>query len=149
MTQPPVVKTVSVPLSPEAAFELFTARLGDWWPVETHSVAAGAGGVSQSVELGAGPGGQIVETTPDGQSHVWGTIAEWDPGTALAFSWHPGRTASEATEVRVTFEPDGNGGSNVTLTHTGWEVLGARAETVRDNYDQGWVPVLQQYSEAA
>ena len=34
----PVVATVTVPCEPARAFELFTERIGTWWPVAGHSV---------------------------------------------------------------------------------------------------------------
>lgn len=34
----PIRKTVTVPVTPQCAFELFTARIGEWWPLATHSV---------------------------------------------------------------------------------------------------------------
>ena len=35
-----VTHSVLVPLSLEDAFELFTARFGDWWPKDSHHIAA-------------------------------------------------------------------------------------------------------------
>jgi hypothetical protein len=58
-----VHKSVTVPASPDRAFELFTARFGEWWPLATHSV-----GIDNSarVSFGAGVGGIIMETLVDG-----------------------------------------------------------------------------------
>jgi len=36
----PLTKAVVVDCSVERAFEVFTDRLGEWWPLATHSVAA-------------------------------------------------------------------------------------------------------------
>ena len=35
---PPLVKSVVVAAAQERAFELFTAEIGQWWPLLTHSV---------------------------------------------------------------------------------------------------------------
>jgi hypothetical protein len=35
----PLIKQVRVLCSVERAFELFTERMSDWWPLQTHSVA--------------------------------------------------------------------------------------------------------------
>ena len=35
----PVRKTRVVPLDPDEAFDLFTTRMGTWWPLLTHSIA--------------------------------------------------------------------------------------------------------------
>jgi hypothetical protein len=34
----PVRKSITVDASVEHAFEIFTERMSDWWPVKTHSV---------------------------------------------------------------------------------------------------------------
>ena len=146
MTLPPVVKTLHVDLPPADAFDLFTARIGEWWPVETHSVSSDAGKASQALEMGQGVGDDLVETAHDGTRHVWGKIQEWVPGTAFAMTWHPGRVDSAETQVRVTFEAEGRG-TTVTLTHSNWEVLGESASRTRNAYDSGWDPVMARYGE--
>ena len=34
-----VIHSVRVPLPPDAAFELFTARFGEWWPKDSHHIS--------------------------------------------------------------------------------------------------------------
>lgn len=140
----PVRKTVTVPAAPAAAFRRFTAELGTWWPLATHSVA---GAESESVEMGEGEGGRLVERGA-GREYVWGTVTTWDPPRRVAFTWHPDRDPSSAQEVEVTFEPT-DGGTLVKLEHRGWEVLGEEAAAKRADYDQGWDPVLERYARAA
>jgi len=74
MTEPandtmPVRKTVPVPVSPQRAFELFTARFGEWWPLATHSVGEDQ---ATGVVFGEGIGGAIVEVTftPADEGHT-------------------------------------------------------------------------------
>lgn len=144
MNTDPIVKTIHVALSPQAAFDLFTARIGDWWPVAVFSVSAEQGKPSQSVTLAGGVGSEIVEIAADASRHVWGTIQEWEPGQSFATTWHPGRGETFATMLHVAFASDGNG-TRVTLTHTNWEVLGDKAASTRTGYDGGWVTVLGQF----
>lgn len=146
MILPPVVKTIHVALPPTEAFALFTARIGEWWPVETHSVSSDAGKVSQALHMGEGVGAELVETAHDGVRHVWGKILDWVPGEAFAMTWHPGRVDGGETEVRVTFEAD-DGGTKVTLSHANWEVLGDTASKTRDAYNSGWEPVMKRFGE--
>ena len=47
----PVSKTVTVHATPEKAFEVFTARFGDWWPLATHHTAPEDAYVGVAVEL--------------------------------------------------------------------------------------------------
>lgn len=148
MSIPPIVKTIRVGLAPASAFELFTARMGDWWPVASHSVSSGQGAPSKSLAMTCELGGEIVEIAADGSVHHWGRIDEWTPGEAVAMTWHPGRTDGAMTRVRVAFTPDGDG-TVVTLTHSGWEALGDEGAKTRDGYDGGWVGVLERYIGAA
>ena len=143
----PVVKSVRVALPPKRAFDLFTARMQTWWPMESHSVSANLGSPSKSLTFDAKMGGEIVEVTSDDVRHVWGTVHEWTPGKAFAMSWHPGKSVDESTQLRVTFAADGDG-CQVELTHEGWEVLGENGAKMREGYDGGWIGVLERYTQA-
>jgi len=133
----PVVRVVHVRRRPEDAFRIFTADIGSWWPMETHSVFGAAGRVA--VE-----GMEIVERSGLGERTVWAEIEEWSPPRLLVLSWHPGTDPAKPTRVEVAFSPDGDG-TRVELTHTGWESLGERAEEARRSYEQGWVAVLESF----
>ena len=137
----PVVRAVHVRRSPTDAFRLFTEDIGAWWPMDTHSVYGATGRVS--VE-----GDEIVERSADGERSVWAEIVESSAPRLLVMTWHAGHDAATATRVEVTFAPDGDG-TRVELTHTGWEVLGERAEEARQSYDTGWVPVLERFVAAS
>lgn len=139
----PVVKTITVPWSPERAFARFTEEIGSWWPLETHSV-----GRSKAVACAFEPrrGGRLYETSEDGSEHVWGNVTVWEPPRRVAFTWHPGRDPETKQVVDVTFEPAGDG-ARVRLVHAGWERLGDEARRTRDAYVPGWNHVLEQYSE--
>lgn len=134
----PVVKRITVPLDPSAAFELFTTSMASWWPLASHSVG---GDDAVDVRFDARAGGRIVERTKDGVEHVWGTVRSCAPSEAVTFTWHPGREPSTAQEVEVTFAATG-GGCSVTLIHRGWEALGEAAAETRDGYDSGWAYVF-------
>ncbi len=141
---PPVVRTIEVAAPPERAFRLFTAHLGEWWPLRTHSVH---GDDAVGVEIDGRVGGEVVEHARDGTRSTWGTVVTWDPGHQLSLRWHPGTPPEEATRVRVTFEASGSG-TLVTLRHDGW---GARpdADDARGQYDVGWQPVLTAFVTSA
>jgi uncharacterized protein YndB with AHSA1/START domain len=144
---PPLVKTVRVPISPPAAFALFTRGIADWWPLATHSVGE-ADAVACMME--EREGGRIVERDRDGSEHVWGSIRRWAPPHRLGFSWHPGRGSESAQAIEVRFAAAGDRDTDVTLEHGGWEALGERAAAMRANYDSGWNFVLgERYGAAA
>jgi uncharacterized protein YndB with AHSA1/START domain len=144
MTVPPVRREVLVDADRALAFEVFTHRIGAWWPLEEHSVhGAAATDAFDRPEFG----GRIVESLAGADDAVWGTVTRWEPDVALAFTWHPGQAAEHASAVTVTFE-DQDGKTLVRLEHSGWEVFGGQARAARDDYDRGWPVVLDRYVAA-
>ena len=138
----PVVKAVEVNCSAEEAFVIFTERIGSWWPYEkTHSV--GEGKVA-SVTMECRLGGRVYETWGDGTTYDWAEITEWEPPARFAMDWSPSAEPRPHTQVEVRFESTSSG-TRVALTHTGWERLGDDAVPIRDNYDKGWTPVLDDF----
>ena len=135
---PPIRREILVDADPATAFAVFTERISQWWPLEDLSVY-GPGGTVGFAD------GQIVEQSASGDAAVWGTVYLWEPGAALAFSWHPGGPPDQATHVEVTFTHT-DAQTLVTLTHTGWERFADPAET-RAEYEQGWPVVLGTYRD--
>jgi uncharacterized protein YciI len=135
-TVPPIRREILVDAEPAVAFEVFTAGIGQWWPLEEHSVHGTGGAV-------AFEDGRLVERPADGEATVWGTVTRWEPPAAVAFTWHPGRPAERASHVAVTFGAEGSQ-TLVRLEHTGWEAFDDPA-AARAEYDQGWPVVLGQY----
>jgi Activator of Hsp90 ATPase homolog 1-like protein len=138
---PPVRREVIVAVAPDLAFDVFTRDIGRWWPLEENGVyGAGATVAFEDRDL--------VERSPAGEPTVWGTVTVWEPGRRVAFTWHPGRPASPATQVEVTFEEIADG-TRVTLTHSGWEAVEEPCGA-REGYDNGWPWVLDRFvSETA
>ncbi|MEO0485675.1 MAG: metalloregulator ArsR/SmtB family transcription factor [Pseudomonadota bacterium] len=141
MSLDPIVKTLTVPLDPQHAFELFASDLPSWWPVATHSISAETQDTPKEVVVEPRVGGKIRETKRDGSIHDWATITAWEPGARLALNWYVGRSESEATFIDVRFEAQDNG-TRVTLIHDGWAALGAPAPQIRGGYYTGWDMVL-------
>jgi len=135
---PPVEKSVHVPCAPDRAFRAFTAEIGQWWPLSTHSVAQGQ---ARGVTIEPRVGGRVFEIDAAGGESEWGTVLEWAPPHRFVMTWHPGRATDSGQIVELGFVAEGNG-TRVTLVHRGWEKLGADARTTRDFYDSGWDPVL-------
>ena len=135
----PVRSEVTVGVDPATAFAAFTDRIGEWWPLETHSIAK-TGSVAFAGE-------RLVETGPGGEEHEWGRVRVWEPPARLVFSWHLGRGEDQATEVEVSFAAVAEG-TRLALEHRGWEAWGDEAAEHRASYDRGWPIVLGRYAEA-
>jgi uncharacterized protein YndB with AHSA1/START domain len=144
-TVEPVSKSLMVKCSPERAFQVFTAEIGSWWPLDKYSIAESK---ITEVVFEEQVGGRVFERHSDGGEGEWGRVTDWDPPRRFVMSWYPGSDASEATELEVRFSPKG-GGTKVELDHRGWEVLGEQATETRGSYDGGWNAVLSHFESAA
>lgn len=141
----PVIKTRTVPLAPAAAFDLFTRRMGQWWPTASHSIAGDrVTGVVFEEEVG----GRVREVTDDGEWHAWAEVTAWDPPRRFTLSWHPSLDPVASTDLEVTFTATDTG-TEVRLVHRGWERFGDQAAALRDDYEGGWDHVLGPYETAA
>ena len=143
-THATLTKTVHVEVPVARAFELFTARLGEWWPLATHSVGEET---ARDVTMHCHLGGQIVETLQDGSTAVWGTVTDWASPDLVAFTWHPGQPEAEATRVEVSFVAAG-ARTEVTLRHSGWSSR-PDGERARSQYDGGWDLVLARFTASS
>ncbi len=135
---PPLEKSIIVPCAPARAFQAFTAEIGQWWPLSTHSVAQDK---ARAVTIEPRVGGRVFETDADGGRSDWGEVLEWAPPHRLVMTWHPGRAAANGEAFEVSFSAEG-GGTRVTLVHRGWDSRGTDAAKARDAYDSGWDSVL-------
>jgi uncharacterized protein YndB with AHSA1/START domain/uncharacterized protein YciI len=138
MNLPPLRRQVVVPAGPEVAFDVFTQRIGAWWPLDRFSVHGEKAGAEFR-------DGRLIETGPDGEEAVWGTVLDWEPPRKLRLTWHPGRDAEHASEVEVSFSPVTDALTMVTLEHRGWERY-AEPSAARDEYRNGWPAVLAGYA---
>lgn len=141
----PIVRSITVPGSPEAAFEAFTARFDAWWPKHTHSISAYEHDApAASCFFGAGVGEPLGEITADGARCEWGRIEAWAPGELVRFTWQVGVGPERATEVEVRFRPTDGDQVEVTLEHRGWQRFDELEEHRHASYSSGWIPVFDE-----
>jgi hypothetical protein len=139
----PVIKEITVLATPDRAFQVFTAELASWWPLDSHSLSAMAGNRAKDVIMQPGVGGKIIEHMHDGSTVNWGVITDWDPGKKLGFTWHLRNPQSEQTHITVDFTEQGDH-TSVRLTHQGWDGQGLQGGANRAQYQSGWDQVFVQ-----
>ncbi|MGH3736477.1 MAG: SRPBCC family protein [Micromonosporaceae bacterium] len=150
-TEVAVHRSISVPLAPRRAFDLFTARMTEFWPRE-HSI-----GSSEIAEVVIEPrtGGRWYERGVDGSECDWGQVAGWQPPDAVVLLWQLGANwqydPELKTEIEVTFTEEPGGRTRVDLRHRHLERYGDQAETMRDLFasPEGWHTTLARFVEAA
>jgi uncharacterized protein YndB with AHSA1/START domain len=129
----------------EHAFDVWTARIAQWWPRD-HTVSAEDG---LTVVLEGRPGGRIFERGMSGAEHDWGEVTIWEPPTRLGYTWHLNRDRSDATQVEIRFVARGDASTRVEIEHRDWERLGAEGEQWRERNQGGWATLLPHYVAAA
>jgi hypothetical protein len=139
---PPVIKTILVRCAPATAFRVFTAEIGQWWPLAEFSLGAAA-----DCHFESRVGGRLYQVDRSGQETVWGHVLAWDPPHAMAFSWQVQCSPEEAQRIDVSFRPAADG-TEVTLVHAGWDKLKTGGAERRQSYDGGWVLVFEQRFKA-
>ena len=70
-----VSKSAVVPATPERAFEVFTAEMASWWPLNSHSIGGGKGTPPETVVFEAGPNGRVYERSTSGEEAHWANVA--------------------------------------------------------------------------
>lgn len=147
ITPAPVRKAIRVNAPQARAFEVFTARFGNWWPKSHHI------GTAEMKDAIIEPrhGGRWYERGLDGSECQWGEVLVWQPPEKLVLSWHLNGQFklddSVESEVEVRFIADGPTATRVELEH---RITATDAETIRSAVDSpnGWSGLLGHYADA-
>jgi uncharacterized protein YndB with AHSA1/START domain len=140
--------SVEVPLSPESAFELYTAGIDRWWRLGT--IYWNDRERATGLRFEPFVGGRFIEVydAQTGDGFQIGRVESWEPGRRLAYTWREKDWPPEAqTLVEVTFEATPLG-TRVEVRHSGWDTVPDGAETSR-GYAMGTRELLAWYEEAA
>ena len=125
------------------AFDTWTQRASMWWP-PAHTVTHDPGA---RVVFEPRVGGRIYERTSSGHEVDWGSITAWEPPRRLVYEWHIAADRANATEVEIAFIDLGER-TRVQIEHRGWDRLGERGSSWRDENRSGWDGVLPDYKIA-
>ena len=107
------------------AFDVWTNRIGQWWPAD-HTAS---GETDTTVVLEGRAGGRIFERTATGIEHDWGEVTVWEPPTRLGYLWHLRRDRADATQVEIQFIDRGDS-TQVEIVHSGWEAPRGRGRVL-------------------
>jgi len=137
-----MVKSVVLPLSPLEAFELFTQRIGEWWPQDRRHTGDPESGIHLLRS------GRFYERARDGQEVDLGSVRVWEAPSRLLLDFFIATGPDRPTEVEITFAAQGSG-TRVTVAHrakpASEDLWGERAP----RYEQSWNGVLAALSKAA
>jgi uncharacterized protein YndB with AHSA1/START domain len=146
----PVRKSVNVKAPIDHAFEVFTAGLARWWPLD-HTIGKKP---AKTVKIEPRVGGHWLEIAEDGTETRAGTITVWEPPHRLVLlwqinaQWQPDVTMKSEVEVRFTAE--GAEATRVDLLHHKFETMGREGgESMRKDVDGGWPGLLERFAQEA
>lgn len=153
-----VRKSVTVNLSQERAFALFTEGMATWWP-ESHHIGDG---VPEKMIVEPRAGGRIYDVYPGGVESAWASVREYDPPRRLVFAWQVGVIGdgddwgvdpdlSHASTVDVRFIAESAARTRVELEHRDFDKHARGGEIVRVAVDSpnGWQTGLDAYARIA
>ena len=122
------------------AFEVFTSRMGEWWPA-SYTPDPDA---FDTVVIEPHVGGAVAMQMRDGSSHVFGRVTAWQPGEVYAQTWTLAQPEEHPSMLTVTFS-DRSHGCLVLLEHGGWR---PGNEEYREKFGD-WPVILEEYAALA
>lgn len=151
ITPAPIRKVFTVKASQERAFDVFCARMGDWW-LKSHTIAA-AGQKTVVVEPFAG--GRWYEIAHDGTECQWGSVLVHERPGRLVLNWQISAEwrfdPALLTEVELRFTAISPTETQVEFEHRKLENYGAVAAQLREVLDSegGWTGLLSAFEAAS
>jgi uncharacterized protein YndB with AHSA1/START domain len=150
-TETSVRTEVTVKASQERAFKVFTEEMASWWHPDHHLIQ----GELQTMVVEPRQGGRIYDLATDGSECSWARVLAYDPPSRFVFSWDISprweiETDLEKTsEVEVTFTPEDDQTTRVTLEHKHLDRHGEGWEGERDAVGSpgGWPDGLRRFAE--
>ena len=147
----PVRHSVTVPISAQRAFALFTEGFNTWW-IGHH---IGEADIAEAV-IEPRVDGRWYERGVDGTECDWGKVLAFEPPGRILLTWQLNcqfqydPDLSHASEVEVLFVAE-NGQTRVDLEHRYIERLGAGGNELAESVagEGGWPSILDLYAQAA
>jgi uncharacterized protein YndB with AHSA1/START domain len=146
----PIRREIVVPASRERAFEVFTARMTDWWPSDHHIGDAPI----ERIVIEPFEGGRWFTRHQDGSETSTGFVAVWEPPARVVVTWQIGADwhydPRLLTHVEVRFVAEAPDRTRVELEHRDLERFGPEAERMRETFEQpgAWAATLEAYAGA-
>jgi uncharacterized protein YndB with AHSA1/START domain len=111
----PILHEYDLSCTPEAAFDVYVNRIGEWWPPNYTANAE----TLEAVTIEPGVGGRVYEAHRGGDAFTWGRITVWEPTRRLVYTSTLAQTRDHPSEISVRFTPNGDRCS-VRFEHGGW-----------------------------
>ncbi len=130
-----ISKSVLLPLPPAQAFELFTARIGQWWPEDRRHLN------DPNSELFLLEIGRFYERASDGTELELGRVRLWESPHRVVLDFFVGTDAGHPTEVDIRFEAAAEG-TRVSVSHRSSESSAELWDKRAPIFGRSWDAVL-------
>jgi hypothetical protein len=141
-------KELQVNASQETCFNVFTQRMGDWWPKAYHIGAC----PMRNATLEPGPNGRWYSNHADGSQVTIGKVLTWDPYQLLVLAWQIDGCfqydPNLITEVKVQFIAEGPQSTRVKFAHKSLEKLAGGTKVI-EGMNEGWGTIVNLFKGIA
>jgi uncharacterized protein YndB with AHSA1/START domain len=137
-----MVKSVTLPLAPAAAFDLFTQQIAEWWPPDRRHTQ------DPRSEIFLLATGRFYERARDGSEVELGFVRSWDIPNRILLDFFIATSPERPTEVEIAFSARGTG-TEVTVVHRPKPSSDALWSERAPLYERSWDIVLAAFSRAA
>jgi uncharacterized protein YndB with AHSA1/START domain len=147
----PIRQSVSVPLDPQRAFDLFVRDMVSWWPADHHI------GETALTEIVIEPfaGGRWFSRHEGGEETSTGFVTAYEPPHRLVVTWQIGADWAYhddlVTTLELRFSATDDGRTVVELEHRDLEAYGEAAAQMRETFGRpdAWGRTLEEFAKAA
>jgi hypothetical protein len=143
-------RQIVVGCAQQRAFEVFTARMTDWWPKEHHIGSAPI----EEVIIEPREGGRWYTRHADGSETSTGYVATWDPYDRVVLTWQIGADWTYdpglVTHVELRFVAEAADRTRVELEHRDLDRYGADTDKMRATFEApgAWDATLAAFAAA-
>ncbi len=146
-----VRKTLHVEVPVEKAFQIFTQRMGAWWPASHHVGKT----PFRDVIVEPKAGGRWYEINVEDVEIDWGSVVAYEPPKRVVLGWHLqpdfhfDADPAKASEVVLEFVKEGPEKTRVEFEHRHLERHGEGWQKLAADVNGGWDTVLAGYVKLA
>lgn len=145
----PVCKSIRVNAPQARAFDVFTLRMGTWWP-PSHSLLKSP---CKETRVEPRAGGRWYQIGEDGSECDNGKVLLWQPPSKVILSWQINSKfvfdEKVESEIEVNFIAENAGVTRVELKHRIITVDDAEALRKAVDAPNGWTAILENYARVA
>jgi uncharacterized protein YndB with AHSA1/START domain len=134
-----IEKSIVLAGDPNRAFQLFTARISEWWPPERRHLRDPTSRIVLSEK-------RFFETDSSGNELTLGAVLVWEPPARIVLDWYPGTDREHPTRVEISFLLEANA-TRVVVRHgptpRSEDLFPARAPRYEASWDLVLAALLQ------